>query len=40
MTEHSHRLKYPMKLVNGKYQKISWDQALNEITEKMTAIRK
>jgi len=23
MTEHSHRLKYPMKLVNGKYQRIS-----------------
>src|SRR5512134_3153715 len=40
MTEHSHRLKYPMKLVNGKYQKISWDQALNEITERMMAIRK
>src|SRR5882672_823313 len=28
MTEHSHRLKYPMKLVNGKYQRISWDQAI------------
>jgi formate dehydrogenase major subunit len=40
MTEHSHRLKYPMKLVNGKYQRISWDQALNEITAKMEAIRK
>ncbi|MDQ3196225.1 MAG: twin-arginine translocation signal domain-containing protein, partial [Pseudomonadota bacterium] len=26
-----HRLKYPMKLVNGKYQKISWDQAINEV---------
>ncbi len=26
------RLKYPMKLVNGKYQKISWDQALDEIS--------
>ncbi|TMH39892.1 MAG: twin-arginine translocation signal domain-containing protein, partial [Betaproteobacteria bacterium] len=31
MTEHSHRLKYPMKLVNGKYQRLSWDQAINEI---------
>jgi formate dehydrogenase major subunit len=34
--EHGHgeyRLKYPMKLVNGKYQRISWDQALNEISE-------
>ena len=27
--------KYPMKLVNGKYQRISWDQALNEIGAKM-----
>src|SRR5450631_2196039 len=25
MTEHSHRLKYPMKLENGKYKRISWD---------------
>jgi formate dehydrogenase major subunit len=40
MTEHSHRLKYPMKLVNGKYTKISWDQALQEITDKMMALRK
>ncbi|MGB7543370.1 MAG: molybdopterin-dependent oxidoreductase, partial [Burkholderiales bacterium] len=40
MTEHSHRLKYPMKLVNGKYQKISWDQAINEIGDKMLALRK
>jgi formate dehydrogenase major subunit len=40
MTEHSHRLKYPMKLVNGKYQRISWDTAMNEITARMEAIRK
>src|SRR5438132_532411 len=40
MTEHSHRLKYPMKLVNGTYQRISWDQAVNEIGDKMLAIRK
>ncbi|OGA05863.1 MAG: formate dehydrogenase, partial [Betaproteobacteria bacterium RIFCSPLOWO2_02_FULL_64_12] len=40
MTENSHRLKYPMKLVNGKYQKISWDQAVNEIGDRMLAIRK
>ncbi|MBL8482513.1 MAG: formate dehydrogenase subunit alpha [Rhodocyclaceae bacterium] len=41
--EHGHgemRLKYPMKLVDGKYQKISWDQALKEISEKLLAIRK
>jgi formate dehydrogenase major subunit len=40
MTDHSHRLKYPMKLVNGKYQRISWDQAVNEIGDRMLAIRK
>src|SRR5690606_26752202 len=39
MTENSHRLKYPMKLVNGKYQRISWDQALDEISKKMLKIR-
>jgi formate dehydrogenase major subunit len=39
MTEHSHRLKYPMKLVNGKYQRISWDTAMNEITATMLKIR-
>ena len=40
MTEHSHRLKYPMKLENGKYKRISWDQAYKEISEKLLAIRK
>ncbi|MBE7561370.1 molybdopterin-dependent oxidoreductase, partial [bacterium] len=40
MTEHSHRLKYPMKLVDGKYQRIGWDQALDEISKKMEALRK
>ena len=35
-----HRLKYPMKLVDGKYKKISWDQALTEISDKLLAIRK
>jgi formate dehydrogenase major subunit len=34
------RLKYPMKLVNGKYQRISWDQALDEISAKMMELRK
>ncbi len=41
--EHGHgemRLKSPMKLVDGKYQKISWEQALNEIGTKLTDIRK
>ena len=39
MTEHSHRLKYPMKLVDGKYQRIGWDQAIDEISAKMAKIR-
>jgi formate dehydrogenase major subunit len=29
-----------MKLVNGKYQRISWDQAMSELTEKFLALRK
>jgi formate dehydrogenase major subunit len=40
MHEHSMRLKTPVKLVNGKYQKISWDQALDEISKKMLEIKK
>ena len=42
MTEHSHRLKYPMKLdtKTGKYQRISWDTALTEISVKLEQIRK
>jgi formate dehydrogenase major subunit len=35
-----YRLKSPMKLVGGKYQKISWDQALDEISAKMLELRK
>src|SRR3989449_8424382 len=31
MHEHSHRLKSPMKLVGGKWQKMSWDDALKEV---------
>ena len=34
-----YRLKYPMKLVNGKYQRISWDQALDEVSKKMLELR-
>ena len=40
--EHGHgerRLKYPMKKVDGKYQRISWDQALEEISAKLLKIR-
>ena len=35
-----HRLRTPMKLVNGKYQKISWDVALDEISAKMIELKK
>ena len=33
------RLKNPMKRVNGKWQKIPWDQAMDEIAAKLTKIR-
>ncbi len=42
LREHGHgefRLKYPMKLVNGKYVRISWDEALNGIAAKMKELR-
>jgi formate dehydrogenase major subunit len=39
MAHDSHRLKYPMKLAGGKWQKISWDQALNEVSQKLLQIR-
>lgn len=41
--EHGHgerRLKYPTKLVNGKWQRVSWEQAINEIGDQMLDIRK
>ena len=40
MTHDSHRLKYPMKLVAGKWQRISWDVALNEVSQKLLQIKK
>ncbi len=33
------RLKYPMKLVNGQWTRISWDKAIDEIGDRLTAIR-
>src|SRR6187549_421697 len=36
----SHRLKYPMKLEGGKWKRLSWDQAYDEISKKMLDIRK
>lgn len=35
-----HRLRYPMKLENGKYVRISWDQALKEISAKVKDLQK
>lgn len=41
--EHPTRLKYPLKRVGkrgeGKFERISWDQALDEIAEKLNKIR-
>ncbi len=40
--EHAHgerRLKYPMKLVGGKWQRMTWDQAITEVGDKMLQIR-
>ncbi len=40
--EHGHgerRLKYPTKLVGGKWVRISWDEAVNEIGDQMLKIR-
>src|ERR1700756_1415906 len=33
------RLKYPMKLVNGRWTQLSWDMAIEEIGDKLVAIR-
>jgi formate dehydrogenase major subunit len=40
VTHDSHRLKYPVKLENGKWRRIPWDQAYDEISKKMLEIRK
>ena len=34
------RVKYPLKLVDGTWTRISWDQAIEEIGEKLLAIRR
>ena len=33
------RLKYPMKLVNGQWSRVKWDEAINDIGDKLMAIR-
>ncbi len=40
--EHAHgerRLKYPTKLVNGEWVKVSWEEAINDIGDQMLSIR-
>ena len=40
--EHAHgerRLKYPMKLVSGKWTRISWEEAIDEVGDQMLRIR-
>ncbi|NVK31015.1 MAG: formate dehydrogenase subunit alpha [Gammaproteobacteria bacterium] len=42
LREHGHgerRLKYPTKLVDGKWKRVSWDEALDDIAAKMNTIR-
>ncbi|HRQ48534.1 MAG TPA: formate dehydrogenase subunit alpha [Rhodocyclaceae bacterium] len=42
LRNHGHstrRVKYPMKKVGGQWQRISWEQAINEIGDKLLAIR-
>ena len=41
--EHGHgemRLKYPMKLVDGKYVRITWDEAYKEVGDRLLKLRK
>jgi len=41
--EHGHgekRVKYPMKLVDGKWKRLSWEQAVEEIGDQLLEIRK
>ena len=39
LTHGDRRLKYPMKLVNGAWQRLSWEQAIEEIGDKLLEIR-
>lgn len=40
LTKSKMRLKYPLKKVNGKWERISWETAVEEIGNKMLEIRK
>ncbi|MBI5446339.1 MAG: molybdopterin-dependent oxidoreductase, partial [Deltaproteobacteria bacterium] len=35
---HAARLRHPLKRVNGSFEKISWDRALDEIAERLSSI--
>ncbi|MCW2236087.1 formate dehydrogenase subunit alpha [Azospirillum canadense] len=40
--EHAHgdrRLRYPMKMVDGKWTRITWDQAIQEVGDRLLSIR-
>ena len=37
---HPQRIKYPMKKVNGKFERISWETALDEISRKLSDLKK
>ncbi|CAN7629343.1 formate dehydrogenase subunit alpha [Bosea sp. LjRoot9] len=39
LTHGDRRIKYPMKLVDGQWQRITWDVAISEIGDKMMQIR-
>lgn len=42
LREHGHgeyRLRYPMRLVNGKYERISWDEAYDIVVKRMMKLR-
>ena len=39
LTKSKQRIKFPMKKVNGKWERISWEQAVDEISAKMLEIR-
>lgn len=39
LTKSKQRIKYPMKKEGGKWKRISWQQAIDEIGDKMLAIR-
>ena len=40
LTHGDRRLKYPMKLADGKWMRVSWDQAINEIGDKLIDVTK